>query len=232
MTLAKGRAIPTWVLNLPARPRVDGADLLDTARVAGTTNDGGVWRCDEAKWVHWTDRDGGLWLTAPLPAPKCLRVVGGPARKLVLKDDRYAGRTYVGGDADSFERLIIPAERHGARNAWYRLGEPTLLGPEFGKTPHWGRIEIEPTQHDAPIVFLTVLITDRADAERAPTVDYKSEDDGIVVRLRAGDDQATLRLPSAAQTGGAIELGGSRPVTWTLPSDVQPDEPLPTVRER
>ena len=150
VSLPKGHAVPTWVLNLPARPQVDGADLADRVRTAGSTNDGGVWRYDDATWLHWADRDGALWMCSPLPAPKVVKVVGGPARKLLLTEGTYAGRAYVGGDADSFERLIIPAERHGARNAWYRLGQPTLLGPEFGRTPHWGadRSRADTTWHN------------------------------------------------------------------------------------
>lgn len=226
VTQPKARAVPTWVLNIPARPQVDGADLPERARAAGSTNEAGVWRCDDATWLHWIDRDGGLWFSAPSPTPKCLRVAGGPARKLVIKEGRYADRTYVGGDANSFERLILPAERRGARNAWYRLGQPTLLGPEFGRTPHWGRIEVEPLQRGATTTFLTVLITDPADARRTPVADVQQTDDVWVLRLRTTDEQATLRVPAAAQGGGELEVIGSRSFSWRLPTEVQADAPL------
>ena len=226
VSLPKGRLVPTWILNLPARPDADGADLRDDARVAGSTNVAGVWRYDRATWLHWTDRDGGLWLLAATPAPKCLRVVGGPARKLLVKEGRNAERSYIGGDPDGFERLIIPAERHGARNAWYRLGQPTLLGPEFGRTPHWGRIEIEPLEPAQTVTFVTVLITDRADAREAPTAKFQRTEDALVLELQAAGDRATLRVPADTQTGGTLDVSGPTSCTWPLPTTVAPDAPL------
>lgn len=226
VTLANVRSVPTWVLNLPARPKVDGQELPDKARVAGSTNQAGVWRCDTAKTLHWDDRDGRLRLSAPLPAPKCLRVVGGPAQRVTVEKGPYAGRTYVGGDADSFERLILPAERHGALNAWYRLGEPTLLGPEFGVTPHWGRIEIEPARRDRVCVFVTVLVTDHAAAEQPPNVALETTADGLLLTVQLGEERATLRVPAGMERGGTLEAAGTPPLSWTLPGEVQPDEPL------
>jgi hypothetical protein len=228
VTLPKGRPVPTWVLNLPARPQVEGSDLAESARVAGSSNEAGIWRCDTADWLRWTDRDGCLWLTALLPAPKCLRVVGGPARKLVVQEGRQAERTYVGGDADGFERLIIPAERHGSRNAWYRLGRPDLLGSEFGKTPHWGRIEIEPAESTRVVTFANVLVTDRADASQAPSTMLEPDQNGLVLRIKSGPQQATLRLPAEGQGGGALEVEGAESFSWTLPTEVLADPPLAT----
>ena len=226
VTLAHGMAVPTWVLNLPSRPEVDGAALPDGARVAGTTNEAGVWRCDAANWLHWTERDGGLWLTAAAPTPKRLRVVGGPAKALLIKDGPYAGRTYIGGEENGFERLVIPAEHRGALNAWYRLGAPGLLGPEFGQTPHWGRIEIEPAQGGNPAVFVTVLVTDRAAAGQPPRVDAEAREGAFVLTIQLGDERATLRLPGGTDRGGSAEVTGPSPLSWVFPTDVQPDASL------
>ncbi|MCK4343195.1 MAG: heparinase II/III family protein [Phycisphaerae bacterium] len=226
VTLTSSRSPPTWILNLPARPLVDDLDLADHTRVAGSTNEGGVWRYYDANWVRWSDRDGSVWLSSLRPAPKRLRIVGGPARKRLIADGPYKGRAYVGGEEKGFERLIIPAERHGAVNAWYRLGAPTLLGPEFGKTPHWGRIEIEPARPAETLMFLTVLITDRADAEHVPAAEIEAAEDTLLVTLRAGDAQAELRLPTGMQRGGGVKVTGTRPLSWTFPEEVQADEPL------
>jgi len=226
VSLPASRSMPTWILNVPSRPRVDGQELRDEARVAGSTSQAGVWRYDQARWLRWSDGDGGLWLTAPLPAARALRVVGGPARKLVIGKGPYAGQTYVGGDADGFERLIIPAEHHGALNAWYRLGQPALLGPQFGKTPHWGRIEIEPVSRDTSLTFLTVLVTDRAADESAPSAEFEQTEDALVLKLRAGEDHATLRLPAGMARGGTLDVGGPAALSWTLPADVAADAAL------
>ena len=68
-------------------------------------------------------------------------VVGGPARRLLIPDGRHKDRLYVGSDPEAFERLIVPSARPKPANAWYRLGKPTLLGPQFGVRPHWGRVD-------------------------------------------------------------------------------------------
>ncbi len=227
----RGRNVPTWVLNLPARPSVDGGDLTDATRVAGQTNEGGVWRCDDATGLRWTDRDGAAWFTAPWPAPRVLRVVGGPARKLVVAGGRHAERTYVGGDADGFEHLIVPAERPGARNAWYRLGQPTVLGPEFGQTPHWGRLELEPRAALASCTFVAVLITDRADATEPPRVTAAEQDGALRLELESGPERASLRLPAEAAGSGTLEVVGRSTFTWTLPAKVEADLPLATRNE-
>jgi len=223
---ARGRTVPTWVLNLPSRPKADGADLPDDLRTAGTSNQAGVWCCDQTRWLHWTDCDGGLWFQALLPEQRCLRVVGGPAQKQIVAHGRHAGRSYVGGDADGFERLVIPARRPEARNAWYRLGLPTLLGPEFGKTPIWGRIELEPTQPCPAVTFLAVLVTDRADATQPPTAECQRTDQYLVLRLGLDRDQVAVRLPADSCGGGTVEVTGTRSFRWTLPTEVQPDSPL------
>lgn len=225
--LATGRLTPTWIINLPARPQVDGRDLGDEARSAGVDGAAGVWGCDAVRWLRWTDGDGALWLTAPLPAPKRIRVVGGPARRQVVTRGPHAARVYIGGEPDGFERLILPADRRGALNAWYRLGEPTLLGPEIGKTPHWGRIEIEPARPAAQVTFLTVLVSAPADAAAPPEALLEQTGDDFVLRLAADGDRAVLRLPAGAAIGGALESDGPGAVAWTLPLEVAADPPLP-----
>jgi len=228
VTSPKGRPVPTWVLNLPARPQVDGAELNEQARVAGSANDAGVWRYDDATWLRWTADDGALWLSAPLPGPRCLRVVGGPARQQRISDGHGGSCGYVGGDSDGFERLIIPAERRGARNAWYRLGQPTLVGTGVGQMPHWGRIEIEPPTRGTTVTFLTVLVAERADQHETPTVNLASGDRMLVLDVGTGEDRAALHLPKDT-LGGAVNVDGTRSFAWTLPVDVEPDAPLASV---
>ncbi len=225
VTLGKRRGMPTWIVNLPARPQVDGQDPSDTARVWGATNVGGVWRCNDARWLRWGDRDGALWLAPVRPLPRTLRVVGGPANRLGIEHGRYAGRSYFGGDADGFERLILPAEAQNPPNAWYRLGEPLLLGPEIGRTPHWGRVEIEPAARNPVAVFINLLVADRADHRSAPELMVREEDDRLELSLALEGERVSVRLPQRGR-GGAVTWDGPEAVVWTLPDAVVEDGPL------
>jgi len=227
--LAPGLAVPTWIVNVPSRPLVNGKSLPDDVRVAGRSSEAGVWRCDRAEWLRWVDGDGALWFACLLPDPRVLRVVGGPARTQTIRDGPWAGRTYVGGDEDGFERLVLPAERPGALNAWYRLGTPEVLGPHFGLMPHWGRIEIEPPRRADVCVFVTVLVADRANAGSAPRVNLVHSDGTLSVTVEHISDRAELRLPAGLETGGTLTLLPPAAGTWTFPAEVVPDGPLPTV---
>jgi hypothetical protein len=225
LTLPQSRAMPTWVLNVPSRPQADGHDLVDMARVAGSTNAAGVWRCDGAEWLRWTDRDGGAWLRSLRPSPRILRAVGGPAEKLRITEGPLVNRTYVGGSADGYERLILPAERSGALNAWYRLETPTFLGAPVGQTPHLGRIEIEPRPRRTTPPFVTLLVTDAATATTAPEAEISEDGGQLVIHLRQGDDEATVRL-NANAIGGVVTVGTAERPAWPLPNSVVPDAPL------
>ena len=224
---AQQRIAPAWIINLPARPTVDGQGLSAEARVAGADNYAGVWRCDQAGLIHWGDCDGSLWFSSLLPQPKRLSVVGGPARKSVIKHGRCAGQTYVGGSPDGFERLVIPSSRRRALNAWYRLGTPTLLGPEFGKTPHWGRIEIEPAQRGGQYLFVTVLVADRAAANRPPQITVQDVPEAVEVAITVGKDRILLRVPDGGEIGGSLAIEGRQAFQWDLPQQVCADGSLP-----
>ena len=222
------RVKPVAIVNVPARPRVDGRELDADAREAGSDNNAGVWRYDAARWVHWTQRDGALWLTSPLPAARRLAVVGGPATKRRVSQGSRADIQYVGGDTDSFERLVVPSSRIRPRNAWYRLESPTLLGPHFGKSPHWGRVEIEPTSRGTDYVFITVFVTDRADARTPPIVELQRAGPLNTLTIKLDGRRAKLEVSSDSQRGGWIELFGREALRWELPRAVEPDAPFVT----
>jgi len=217
---------PIWILNLPARPTADAQDLPAQARAAGNDNDAGVWRLDAARSLRWIDREGALRMYPLLPDAKRLRVVGGPAKKLVVSEGAYAGRAYTGGQPDGFERLIRPAERGRPQNAWYRLGRPMLLGPTFGVTPHWGRVEIESADKADAHVFVTVLVVEAADAARHVEVELVQREPMIAIELRDERMQTTLRLPPGADIGGSVEVEPPTAERWELPRAVEADAPL------
>lgn len=221
------RIIPTWVINLPARPGVDGKDLDPAVQTAGTDNHAGVWRYDDAGWVHWTDRDGTLWLGSVLPKPRSLAIVGGPARKQIITEGPHEGRTYVGGDPDGFEHLILPSGRPNPANAWYRLGKPMLLGPQFGVRPHWGRVEIEPTGREERYVFVNTLVIGTGRASTSPNVSLVESDDQVTVLISLATERARLVLPKSGPPGGELQVQTPESLRWSFPSSIVPDEALP-----
>jgi len=219
------RAIPTWIVNVPARPSVDGADLDQRQRIAGDDQRGGIWRCSQAGWLRWSESEGSLWLRSLAPAGCEVRVLGGPAERLTIPEGPLAGRTYVGGSAAGFERLLKPSGRPGAMNAWYRLGRPELLGEDFGRVPLWGRIEVEPSERRDRTVFVTVCIPDRADAHVMPEAELEADGETLRIRVQHGTRSAVIRIPAGEGLGGSVELDGA--ATWALPNEVNADPPWP-----
>lgn len=219
------RISPTWLLQIPTRPTVDGQDLNSGARSAGADNDAGVWKYAPAS-VHWVNGSAGAWATFLRPADGRLAVVGGPARPQIVPRGDAAGRSYVGGDGDSFERLILPSSRSNPRNAWYRLGEPTLLGPDVGATPLWGRIEFEPSRPAERHLFVTLLSFGPAAGNVAPAAELETVGELLKIKLRTGDTQRVVEI-SETGPGGRLRTGTSQESTWEFPTRVAADAPLP-----
>ena len=226
VTTSRGLSEPVLIINVPARPSVDGDDLPANQRIAGKSALAGIWDCHDAQALRWSDGDGTLWMFPLMPEDRQLHVAGGPATRQVVIDGPQAGRTYVGGEADGFERLLRPAGHAKPKNAWYHLGAPTLLGPTFGVSPHWGRVEVEPAAKAESQVFVTVFVVEAADATHPPHASVEPTDDAITLHVDTGVEQLLVRLAGGEGLGGTAELEGG--AAWTLPSTVEPDGPLPT----
>lgn len=226
--LRRGTRTPISVVNIPSRPLVDGGDLPADARVAGPDNTAGVWRLKKPASLYWTELDGALWCKPLLPEQMQVSIVGGPARLDVVPNGPHAGRKYVGGAAETFERLVIPSTRHKPRNAWYSLESPSLLGEHFAKAPVWGRIEIEPRERTSAAVFATVFVAQRAGDSRKPSAAATVTAEGLAVTVDLPGLSAKLLLPNDMRIGGRIEISGDTTAAWTLPAGVMADAPLPT----
>jgi hypothetical protein len=176
---------------------------------------------------RWHDRDGVLWLHSVLPEPRHLAIVGGPARKELIPDGPHRGRSYVGGDPNGFEHLVLPASRPKPANAWYRLGKPTLLGPEFGIRPHWGRVEIEPAEPDETYLFVNTVVIDEAESRTPPDIRWQNTEGRIAVTISLGQSRAELVLSDAGSIGGELRLDAPERLRWVLPDDIMDDDALP-----
>lgn len=219
------RATPHWLLNIPSRPQIDNDDLQRARSVAGTTNDAGIWRYPGSSWVRWQNHDGSCLFKTLLPEDAELRVVGGPAKKNTIDAGPYDGQKYIGGAADSFERLIVPSTHYQPRNAWYKLGRPTLLGEQFGHVDHWGRIEVVP-ENEPRLVMVNLLVLNPPKDDRTPEISMQRNTRHIQIGIVRGRQRMELTLPRSGETGGMLRImPGDQ--TWKLPKNVQPSTTLP-----
>lgn len=228
-TPAANRVRPVQLFQLPARPRVNGADLDPALRVIGDDNHGGAWRYSTSSVVSWANGSAQAWLTALAPDGLLTTAVGGPAERLSISDGRFQGKTYMGGAENSYERLVAPVE--GSRrpaNAWYRLGHPDMLGTDFGLHDHWGRIEIEPTKRENSYVFVSVLFFGRVDSAM-PTTSIERGEAGWDISLDTAGRRYRVKL-NADKCGGAV-LSANATQPWRLPTDIARDAPLTAARD-
>lgn len=214
---------PVWILNLPARPLLDNAELPPEGRTSGATNDAGVWRLRPEQRITWAERSGRAALQVLTPAAE-VRAVGGPATRLPISEGTFRGRTYIGGSDNSFERLVVPAGRPNALNAWFRLGKPTRLGAQFGAIPHWGRVEVEPAQRGRRHIFIQALFIEASGQMPRGDARLVEIEEGFEVSVDRGGRNFRIHLP-ADGPGGTLRnelTRGARP----LPGTVEPDPPL------
>ncbi len=222
------RVTPVWVLNVPTRPLADEQVLRPAERIFGPDNDAGVWRTPAVDAYSWRGGTSAARLVPLLPAPRRARITGGPARLEEVATGSHAGRKYVGGSAESFERLILPAERRDAHNVWYRLGRPGTLGADFGATPHWGRIELEPASARDRALFLNVLLLEGSgpgpEPARAELIPGPNEDPTTRLAIEfSGHPEIQVELPPEC-CGGIVTLAERAPIS--LPTAVEPDAPI------
>ncbi|MFO0839220.1 MAG: hypothetical protein U1D55_11940 [Phycisphaerae bacterium] len=227
--LARERTTPTWILNIPSRPTVDGQDLANVARTAGSDNSGGVWPVGAGP-IRWCEGEGAAWFRVVSPSDASVRVIGGPANAKRVTQGPATGMQYVGGTADSFERLVVPASHHRPRNAWYRLGEPSsaLHSPAY---THWGRIEVEPHEtRGAQIIVAVIGLGPRASVA-SPEFNSVQTSDGLSVAVVLDTREFRVTVPVGGGIGGGLEFVGASNTTWTFPSRVEKDQPLASLAE-
>lgn len=216
----------TFVMHLPARPLVDGADLSPEWRIAGASNDGGIWKCGDVDNVEWRGDAGVARITPLWPRKHHVALCGGPAKQIVIADGPNKGMTYVGGAQNSFERLIQPIGQGENENAWYQLGSPTILGPDFGTPSHWGRVEIEHPR-GIPVLFVNAVILDPTHSMTVE-LDHANESDTslhIIVRSAERSDEVVI---TRGELGGRVLRKTPEEAEWEFPSEVERELPLGT----
>lgn len=228
-TPAAPRVSPTLILQIPKPPRVNDAPLEERARVLGAGS-AGAWRYVGPAQIAWSNAGATAWLTSLMPQERATTVVGGPAERIEITQGRYRGMTYIGGSQVGFERLIAPvSQSRRPANAWYRLGKPELLGPDFATREHWGRVEIESLGRAADYVFVSVLCFGEVGSTSPSLALNRTEGAGFDVDIDFGAVRYRVKLLADAR-GGAV-LSSQAEAPWPLPKEIQREGPLPAESE-
>lgn len=223
------RVVPTWLLQLPTRPTANRAPLADSQQIAGDDSNGGVWRFDDTPEIAWRADASHVKLMPLFPPRTRVALAGGPAKRQRVVHPRWGVQTYIGGSPDSFERLINPSGRGVYENAWYRVGQATTLGPEFGVRPHWGRVEVEPRLGNAQEVLLIhALAWSPSGTPDRARVRVEREAQLLRLEWQSASSRGVLLLP-LEEPGGELRFAVQEIEPWPLKSEIQADGPLPTV---
>lgn len=223
--LTDRRVMPTWVLNIPAPPAIDGRALSANDRAMGSSERGGVWRPTSAESLRWSERGGNARLHPILPVERKVAIVGGPATRIAT--DGNASLSYVGGDADGFERIINPSSRVTPQNAWYRVGKQPRTSPMVLGEPRWGRIEIEPASAAREHVFAHAVVISADAAGDAGELVSTAGPDFQEIRWTRGGRVIAVRVIANNCGGSVIDSDGS---PWTFPSVIEPSAALRCVQ--
>lgn len=231
-----------WHLQLPERPEIDGRDLSESDRMHGVTNKAGLWtvRSREA-WLSVVSGEGRLFVRTLLPADASRFVLGGPKEAASIHGGPWARQLYFGGSAEGYEHRIWPASMGLGPQAWYRLGTPLNLGPQFGLRSNWGRLDVAPRQRSNVVVFLHALVATDAGSGIPPRLIFERAGDEakVTANLSASRTEITWRLAHLDgddSPAGRVRISALESEDTLFQSDlttrVEPDAPLPGQRPR
>jgi len=214
----RSKAIKTWHLQLPTRPRLVGdvlsgessaeADtggiktLEEVHQLHGLDERGGIWEPGKLEpWLEVTNGQGRLFVKTLLPVDANRRVVGGPMEARTITSGASAGTSYYGGGPQGYEHRLWPALILKAPNASFTLGMPTGLGHQFGVGATWGRLDVTPAESGNDVTFLHLLIPTDRSTNAPPAVAFR-EESGI----------ATIEMPLTTHDCRIdLNLGAGRP---------------------
>ncbi len=238
--LAQPATTTTWHLHLPERPRLRGEDLPDADRIQGSTSKAGVWKVrGPDDWLDVAQADGRLFVRTLLPANAQRHLVGGPKEAATIPRGDWAGRPYFGSSETGYERRLWPAPLANAPQAWYRLGEPRSLGPQFGLRSNWGRLDVTAGDKPREIVFLHLLVPTDVATRRPPAVESTAREGSVrvVVALPSARCEVRWLLPrldGGGEPAGSVNVldanTGEILFQNDLAATVMPEKPLPGER--
>lgn len=220
---------PTWLLQLPSRPRIGDADLDPQFRRLGSDDRAGVWKyTQQDDWLTADGGEGRLFVRSILPAERSWAIVGGPQEVSQIRGGPSAGRRYVGSRPNGFEYRLTPASVAEGLNAWYELAQPGGLGPMFGAGACWGRLEVEPLNAATQHTFVHLLVPDDIATKSPPLADVRVSGDDVQFSATVADLTYEVSLtPGGATTGKVVVRDRVQTLMDRgLTREVQQDAPL------
>lgn len=196
-----------WVLHLPEAPRIGGAPLDSAFRRRAERNDAGSWVYPPSESWLSTQSDGGrLFVRTVLPVERRWHLIGGPNKPETIGRGLSRGRAYLGSNARGFEYWMSPAAMNGGLNAWYRLGEPGVLGDAFGLGGGWGRLEVEASAETTSTVFVNLLVPCDVSQNAPPKVEPTVDDEQFRLRVTLAGRQYVVRLALRETASGEVTV--------------------------
>ncbi len=225
-----------WHLQLPARPRIDGQDLPEADRTQGTSNAAGIWTLrNRNAWVDVTQAGGRLFVRTLLPVDGRRFLIGGPQDATTIPAGPWAGQACFGSGPKGYEHRLWPAFVPKGPQAWYRLGEPRSLGPQFGLRSNWGRLDVAPVADGNKAVFLHLLVPALVGGSGPPIVECSADAESIrvTVALAGARCEVTWNLQQLEGGDSAGKVRVVEPNTGALifesrlAAEVMPNRPIP-----
>jgi hypothetical protein len=239
VSVARSNTDIAWHLQLPERPRVGGKDLREGDRTGGASNTAGIWTIrGKDEWVDVTQTDGRLFVQTLLPGDARRQLIGGPKEAMTIPRGRWAGRFFFGSSPKGYEYRLWPAQVAGTPQAWYRLGEPRSLGPQFGLRSNWGRLDVSPAGRGKETAFLHVLVPTEAQTDRPPQVESTRDAHSVRVTIALSTGRCetiwNLEKLDGGESAGKVSVfdpnTGELLFQNELAASVTADKPIPGER--
>jgi hypothetical protein len=142
-----------------------------------------------------------------------------------------AGVTYFGGEPFGYEHRLEPAWFLQGPNAAYRLGQPTGLGPQFGVSATWGRLDVAASDKSEAATFVHVLVPVDASGERPPAVRFETAEARALLEAELPGQPVRVEIPLDHGPGGQVTVrdpaGSAILFEKALAGTITPNLPIP-----
>ena len=161
-------------------------------------------------------------------------IAGGPKTPRRIPEGRLKGASYFGGEPDGFEHLLVPAGVSRRDNAYYRLGSPTRLGPQFGLGAVWGRLDVQAPAEPVESRFVHLLIPIDRSTRTLPKTDWSTQGDTGILAGKIGALAFRITLSLAGDRTGSVRLTdldtGEKLFEKALTTKIEPQAPVPVTK--